>query len=95
MARILELLGNASVDGVIMKDGNGIQRHIHPILAVFTGDYPEQVLVTGTKTGECPKCNIVPEKLGCYITPYDMRNLQETCGSDRLTWMQQHIGRHV
>ena len=79
MARILEPLGNAGVDGVIMKDGNGIQRRVHPILAVFTGDYPEQVLVTGTKTGECPKCNIVPEKLGCYITPYDMRNLQETC----------------
>ena len=79
MRRIVEPLCKAGINGIIMKDGNGIHRRVHPILAVFVGDYPEQVLVTGTKTGECPKCNIDPEKLGCIDTPYTIRDLQETC----------------
>ncbi|KAF8742362.1 hypothetical protein AX14_004918 [Amanita brunnescens Koide BX004] len=80
MARILEPLRNAGINGIIMKDGNGIQCRVHPILAIFIGDYPEQVLVMGTKTGECPKCNIVPEKLGSIDAPYSLWNLQQTCG---------------
>lgn len=80
MARILEPLRNAGINGIIMKDGNGIQCRVHPILAIFIGDYPEQVLVMGTKTGECLKCNIVPEKLGSIDAPYSLQNLQQTCG---------------
>jgi hypothetical protein len=79
MGQIMEPLCDAGINGVTMKDGNGVQRCIHPILAVFIGDYPEQVLVTGTKTGQCPKCNIDPKKLGCIDTPYTMRDLQATC----------------
>ena len=78
MGRILEPLCHAGINEIIMKDGNGFRRRVHPTLAVFIGDYPEQVLVTGTKTGECPKCNIDPDKLGCINTPYTFRNLQET-----------------
>jgi hypothetical protein len=79
MGQIMEPLCDASINGVTMKDGNGVQRRIHPILAIFIGDYPEQVLVTGTKTGQCPKYNIDPEKLGCIDTPYTMRDLQAMC----------------
>jgi hypothetical protein len=79
MAQIVKPLCDAGVNGVIMKDGNGVQRCVHPILAAFIGNYPEQVLVMGTKTGECPKCNIDPEKLGSFDTPCAMQNLKETC----------------
>ena len=58
MGQIVDLLCDAGINGIIMKDGNGFQQCVHPILAVFIGNYPEQVLVTGTKTGECLKCNI-------------------------------------
>ena len=78
MGWIVDLLCNVGINGIIMKDGNGFQWCIHPILVVFVGNYPEQVLVTGTKTGECLKCNIDPEKLECINTPYTMRDLQET-----------------
>jgi hypothetical protein len=78
MARIFEPLCDAGINGVIMVDGNGIRHRVHPILAVFIGDYPEQVLVTGTKTGKCPKCNIDPKKLGSIDTPCAMRDLQAT-----------------
>ena len=79
MGRIIEPLCNAGINGIVMKDGNGFQHRVHPILAVFIGDYPEQVLVTGSKTGKCPKCNIDPEKLGCIDTPYTIQDLQQTC----------------
>lgn len=78
MAQIFELLCDAGVNGVIMMDGNGIQHHAHPVLAVFIGDYPEQVLVTGTKTGECQKCNIDPKKLRSIDTSCTMQDLQKT-----------------
>jgi hypothetical protein len=78
MGRIVDPLCDAGINSIIMRDGNGFQWRVHPILAVFVRDYPEQVLVTGTKTGECPKCNIDPKKLGCINTPYTMWDLQET-----------------
>ena len=61
-----------------MMFNHSISTHAHLILAVFIGDYPEQVLVTGTKTGECLKCNIDPKKLGSIDTPCTMRDLQKT-----------------
>ncbi|KAM6504098.1 hypothetical protein JOM56_001041 [Amanita muscaria] len=48
---------HTGVEGTIMTDGDGIARRVHPILAVYIGDYPEQ-------TGECPKCNIVRGDIG-------------------------------
>ncbi|KAM6501374.1 hypothetical protein JOM56_004388 [Amanita muscaria] len=59
LRRLLSPLEHTGVEGTIMTDGDGIARRVHPILAVYIGDYPEQVMVTCVKTGECPKCNIV------------------------------------
>ena len=50
--------------GVAMKGGDGVWRRCHPIFANFVGDYPEQVLVTCTYRGRCPKCNVTPGELG-------------------------------
>ena len=52
------------VEGMPMSDGMGTMRRVHPILAVFVGDYPEQVLVTGIKSSECPKCDVSSKELG-------------------------------
>ena len=46
--------------------GDGIWCRCHPILASFVGNYPEQVLVTCTYYGECPKCDIPCNQLGEY-----------------------------
>ncbi|KAM6489030.1 hypothetical protein JOM56_015520 [Amanita muscaria] len=59
LRRLLSPLEHTGVEGTIMTDGDGIARCVHPILAVYIGDYPEQVMVTCVKTGECLKCNIV------------------------------------
>ncbi|KAI1793586.1 hypothetical protein LXA43DRAFT_971911 [Ganoderma leucocontextum] len=52
MSRILALLASAGVNGIQLISGDGIAHRGHPILATYVGDYPEQVLVTGCKTGE-------------------------------------------
>ncbi|KAJ7836089.1 hypothetical protein B0H13DRAFT_1499387, partial [Mycena leptocephala] len=45
-----------TADGIPMTSGDGVTRRGHRIYATFVGDYPEQVLVTAVKTGECPTC---------------------------------------
>ncbi|KAG2118643.1 hypothetical protein DEU56DRAFT_974831 [Suillus clintonianus] len=75
MGRVLAPLEEAGLDGIVMKSGNGILRRSHPLFACFVGDYPEQVLVTGVKTTECPKCDIPPAELGSNAAPFEMRNL--------------------
>jgi hypothetical protein len=52
--------------GVPMMSGDGIWRRCHPIFASFVGDYPEQVLVTCTYNGRCPKCLVPPDQLGTF-----------------------------
>ena len=64
MARITAPLISAGLDGIEIAGGDGVVRRGHPILAVYVGDYPEQVLVTGCKTGECPKCPIPRNEVG-------------------------------
>jgi hypothetical protein len=66
MSRVLEPLKTAGVDGVLMASGDRVVRRAHPILATFIGDYPEQVLVCCCKTGECPKCIVERNEIGCY-----------------------------
>lgn len=61
---ILEPLQDVARDGVILTSGDGVQRRCHPLLAVFVGDYPEQVLVTGTKYGLCPKGTLDRSRFG-------------------------------
>ena len=68
LQKVLQPLEDAGIDGIVMADGNGILRRVHPILAAFIGDYPEQVLVTCIKSGRCPKCTVEPDNLGNLVT---------------------------
>ena|ERR1700722_14114001 len=51
MSRIVEPL-ETGTNGLLMASGDGVVRRTHTILAVYVGDYPEQLLVTGVKNGE-------------------------------------------
>ncbi|KAF8868191.1 hypothetical protein BD779DRAFT_1684565 [Infundibulicybe gibba] len=59
-----------------MASGDGVIRRNHPILAVYAGDYPEQLLVTGIKSTSCPKCKVTKKDLGNPAAPLDDRNLE-------------------
>ncbi|KAL1941438.1 hypothetical protein VTO73DRAFT_7255 [Trametes versicolor] len=64
MTRVLKPLREAGINGITLASGDGVWRRGHPIFAMHVGDYPEQVLVVGCKTGECPKCPIPANEIG-------------------------------
>lgn len=64
MGFLLKPLKTLGISGVLMKSGDRAIRNCHPILAAFVDDYPEQVLVTCMKTGDCPICPVRQSKLG-------------------------------
>ena len=76
-SRILDPLARVGETGIKMTSGDGIVRQGLPLFACFVGDYPEQVLVSGCKTGECPKCDIDRKKLGDLDTQSSYRDLQK------------------
>ena len=76
VARILQPLEEAGVDGIMMSSADGVVRRCHPILAAFIGDYPEQLLVTCCKNGECPQCEVLNGQLG-DCGPFPPRNLDQ------------------
>src|SRR6266478_3940460 len=75
LGRILQPLEDIGISGIAMADGNGVLRRVHPILTIYIGDYPEQVLVTCTKSGRCPKCTTEPDELGNYPMTSSPRDL--------------------
>jgi hypothetical protein len=66
MGRVLEPLREAGTTGIFMASGDGLVRRNHPLLASFTGDYPEQVLTTCVPTGQCATCPTPRDELGNY-----------------------------
>lgn len=64
MGHILEPLKTLGVAGIEMATGDGVVRRCHPVFAAFVGDYPEQVLVTCLKNGDCPTCPTSRDELG-------------------------------
>ena len=61
-----------------MMSGNGIWCQCHPILANFISNYLEQVLVTCTFSGWCPKCEVPCDQLGDYDT-FSSCNHRKAC----------------
>ena len=51
-----------------MTAGDGSKYWNHPLFAVFIGDYPEQVLVGGTKTSDCPTCPASRNELQDFLS---------------------------
>ena len=72
---LMQPLVDAGIHGTNMADGMGVVRRVHPLLAAYAGDYPEQVLVTCIKSGECPKCNALRDKLDDTgsLEPWDIQ----------------------
>ena len=68
MRILLEPIASHGKAGLPMMSGDGIWHQCHPILANFISDYPEQVLVTCTYYGQCPKCEVPCDRLGDYDT---------------------------
>jgi len=74
---ILALINSIGKTGIKMLSGDGIWCQCHPIFSAFVGDYPEQVLVTCTFNGHCPKCIVPSDHLGDYDC-YPLWNFNDT-----------------
>ena len=61
---VLEPLKKAGKEGMEVTFGDGYVRRVHPILACYVADYPEQCLVTCCKYGTCPKCDLGEDQIG-------------------------------
>ncbi|KIJ64931.1 hypothetical protein HYDPIDRAFT_28277 [Hydnomerulius pinastri MD-312] len=77
MRYIVQPLKDAGWNGIQLASGDGVMRRGHPLLACYIGDYPEQLLVTGIKTGECPSCDVPRGSLGSLDEPFELRSLSE------------------
>lgn len=79
MRIILELLKEAGRTGMEVVGGDGKVWRIHPVLACYVADYPEQCLVACAKYGTCPKCQSPASELGSR-TPGELRTQAWTMG---------------
>lgn len=72
---LLSPLIDVRIEGIPMSNGIGTMCWVHPILTIYVGDYPKQVLVTGIKTCDCPKCDVLPMELGNLQAPSNPRDI--------------------
>jgi hypothetical protein len=85
MGRIFKPPVSVGVDGILMSTGASVVHHNHHIVACFSGDYPEQLLVMGTKTGECPRCDVPHDKLGTNAIDTHFRDIKKILAAHALT----------
>lgn len=79
MRIVLEPLRDAGRNGIEVTGGDGCVRMVHPIIACYVADYPEQCLITCSKYTTCPKCKLDSHDIG-QRNPGESRNQRETIG---------------
>ncbi|KAK7049033.1 hypothetical protein R3P38DRAFT_3307632 [Favolaschia claudopus] len=77
MGIIMKSLADAGNDAVQMVCADGFLRQIHPILAAYVADYPEQCLISCCMENRCPECTVLPTERGCHGV-HRKRDMDET-----------------
>ena len=77
MRSLLEPLIEAGKTGVMMICADGKCCRVHPILAAYIADHPEQCLIACCQQNRCPKCLVTTDNLGNPI-PSSLRDPEDT-----------------
>ncbi|KAJ6605116.1 hypothetical protein B0H10DRAFT_1957239 [Mycena sp. CBHHK59/15] len=77
MGLIMASLADMGNNGVEMTCADGLLRKVHPILAAYIADYPEQCLVACCMENWCPICKVVPDDRGVH-SPHPKRDMDES-----------------
>ncbi|KAG0708022.1 hypothetical protein DFH29DRAFT_979602 [Suillus ampliporus] len=89
MSRLLQLLVKAGRIGVEMVCTDGCVHQIHPILAAYIADFPEQCLVACCKENRCPHCIVPADQCG-ELLQSALRDPESTYEALQI----QKIGQH-
>ncbi|KAK7023555.1 hypothetical protein VNI00_016675 [Paramarasmius palmivorus] len=79
MSFVLDPLVPAGEEGMNLVSGDGAVRRGFPVYALFVGDYPEQLLVTSLKNGQCPIGDVEKDELGDLEVPCIPRDISLFC----------------
>ncbi|KAJ7443567.1 hypothetical protein FB451DRAFT_1437382 [Mycena latifolia] len=74
---IMQSRADAGTNGVKMTCADGLLRHVHPILAAYVAEFPEQCLVACCMENRCPICKVLPKERGDHA-PHPKRDVDET-----------------
>ncbi|KAI0681780.1 hypothetical protein BC835DRAFT_1409671 [Cytidiella melzeri] len=66
MKVILDSMVHAGKEGIFATCADQQVRRVHPILAAYVADYPEQCLVVGCMENRCPIGQIAPQNRGSH-----------------------------
>ena len=75
MKRILAPVKEVGKTGILLASRDRLVQRCHPVLAIYMGDYLEQLLVTCRKMGDCPKCPTLLNEISDTTQPPSLYNL--------------------
>jgi hypothetical protein len=96
MSKILLPMVEAGQNGVKMVCADGFVRKIHPILAAYVADYPEQCLVACCMENRCPRCVVSPNERGSPAESIsrDVETTLQTLNQHRRGYSPESFEKH-